>query len=103
MFVDCVSCGNCCGYRRDSALGDWSFSQEEGVPEGVSVVEKDEVFMTPVDNDGTCIYLEVLNNGFTRCKIHDNKPKMCALYNCLTEKKIRYLQDVIHDLREGLI
>lgn len=98
-FVDCIRCGNCCGYGRDSALGDWSYTDGEKVPEGVDVIERNGEYLLPVDNDGVCVYLIKHDNGFTSCRIHDRKPRMCALYNCLTEKKVRYLQDVVVRLK----
>ena len=97
MFVDCIRCGNCCGHRRESALGDWSFEEDQIPPE--SAVEVDGLFVPPVDEDGTCAYMVKLNNGFTECSIHENKPKMCALYNCLTEKKAKYLTMIVKELQ----
>ncbi len=71
----------------------------ETIPEGVETIKKGNEYFIPVDKDDTCIYLEKLNNGFSRCKIHDKRPKTCQLYNCLTEKKITQLKPIIEYLR----
>ena len=97
-MVDCCRTGYCCGNGRDSALGDWAYV-DEPVPEGVTTIEKDGEYLLPVDDDGTCIYLEIHDNGFTSCSIQDKKPKMCALYNCLTEKKIKYINVIVEELK----
>ena len=99
MLVDCCRTGYCCGNGRDSALGDWAYI-DEPVPEGVETIERNGEYLLPVDENGTCAYLLIHNNGFTSCGIHDKKPKMCALYNCLTEKKVVYLDAIIKKLKE---
>ena len=98
--VDCVMCGYCCGYRRDYEFGGASYAKDEEVPENVITVESEEGFTIPVDGDDVCIYLEKLNNGFAKCGIHDKKPKMCKLYYCLTEKKVKQLQTIVDELKE---
>ena len=82
--LDCIQCGYCCGYRRETPFGgaEW----EDGTK-------------TPVDEDDVCIHLEKLDNGFTRCAIHYEKPKQCNLYYCLIECKIRQLQVIIDELK----
>ena len=98
--LDCIACGYCCGYRRETHFGGASYAKDEKVPEDVETVETEEGYTIPVDEDDTCIYLEKLDNGFTRCKIHDKKPKMCKLYYCLPEQKARQLLPIIEELRE---
>lgn len=99
-FVDCVMCGYCCGYRRDSHFGGCSYSKDEKVPSNITTIKDEEGFTIPVDKDDTCIYLEKLNNGFARCSIQDKKPKMCKLYSCMTLKKARYLQTIVEHLKD---
>jgi len=91
--------GYCCGYRRDSYFGGASYMPDEVIPEGVKTYEKDSEHFIPVDKEDTCIYLVKLNNGFTRCSIHEKRPMTCRLYNCLTEKKVRYLHVIAEELR----
>ena len=71
----------------------------EEIPEGVETYEKDGEHFIPVDDDDVCIYLEVLNNGFTRCSIHEKKPRTCKLYNCLTVKKVKYINVIVNELK----
>ena len=97
--LDCIRCGYCCGYRREGKHGGKSYERKEDVPPGVIVVQDNWGFTIPVDDDGVCIYMEKLDNGFTRCKIHDKKPLMCNLHYCLTEKKVRYLKAIVEDLK----
>jgi len=92
--VDCIMCGYCCGYRRDSDFGGCSYSKEEYVPEDIIVIEDEEGFRIPVDDNDTCIYLKPLDNGMAVCKIQDKKPKMCKLYYCMIERKIRELDKI---------
>lgn len=92
--VDCMMCGYCCGYRRDSHFGGCSYSKEETIPDGVIVIEEEDCFRIPVDEDDTCIYLNKLDNGFAICSIHDKKPNMCKLYYCMLETKIRELDKI---------
>lgn len=73
---------------------------DEEVPEGIEVVKTEEGFTIPVDEDDVCIYLEKLDNGFTRCTIQDKKPRMCKLYYCLPENKVKQLQVIIEELKE---
>lgn len=82
--LDCIQCGYCCGYRRETPFGGAEY--EDGTK-------------IPVDEDDVCIYLEKLDNGFTRCKIQDKKPKMCKLFYCLPEQKVRQLQTIIDELK----
>ena len=98
--VDCIMCGYCCGYRRDTPFGGASYAFDEEVPEGIEVVETDEGYTIPVDEDDTCIYLEKLDNGFARCSIHDRKPIMCKKFYCLTQQKARQLQTIVNELKE---
>ena len=72
---------------------------DEEIPDGVQTYTKDSERFIPVDEDDTCVYLKKLNNGFTRCGIHDKRPRTCRLYNCLTEKKVRYLNAIVDELR----
>ena len=97
--LDCIACGFCCGYRRKTYFGGASYAKDEYVPDDVEVVETDEGYTIPVDEDDTCIYLTKLDNGFTRCSIHEKKPKMCKLFYCLTEQKVRQLQPIIDELK----
>lgn len=97
--VDCMSCGYCCGYRRDTEFGGASYTRDESVPDGILVRETEEGFTIPVDEDDVCIYLEKLDNGFTRCSIHEKKPNMCKLFYCLTEQKVRQLQTIVDELK----
>lgn len=92
--LDCIMCGYCCGYRRDSQFGGCSYSKEERVPEGIIVVEEDDSFRIPVDENDTCIYLKKLDNGFAICTIQDKKPDMCKLYYCMIERKIKELDKI---------
>ena len=98
--VDCIMCGFCCGYRRESEFGGVSYAVGETVPEGVEVVKKGEDFMIPVDEDDTCIYLKKLDNGFARCSIHDKRPEMCRKFYCLPEQKARQLLPIVEELKE---
>jgi Fe-S-cluster containining protein len=91
--------GYCCGYRRDSHFGGSSYMPGEPVPEGVETYERDGEHFIPVDADDICVHLVKLNNGFTRCAIHDKRPKTCRLYSCLTEKKVVYLNAIAEELR----
>lgn len=97
--LDCIQCGYCCGYRRNTRFGGASYAKDEPVPEGIEVVKTEEGFTIPVDLDDVCIYLDKLDNGFARCTIHDKKPNMCKLYYCLTEQKVRQLQPIIEYLK----
>ena len=97
--LDCIQCGFCCGYRRDSEFGGAMYEIGDPVPEGIEVVETELGFVIPVDEDDVCIYLEKLDNGFTRCTIQDKKPKMCKLFYCLTEQKVRQLQTIVDELK----
>lgn len=99
-FVDCIMCGYCCGYRRESYFGGCSYSKNEEIPSDVTTVKKGDEYFIPVDDDDTCIYLVKKNNGFAKCGIHDKKPRMCKLYNCLTEKKVNYSQIITEHLKE---
>lgn len=72
---------------------------DEPVPCGVETYERDGEHFIPVDKDDTCIYLVKLDNGFTRCSIHEKRPRTCRLYNCLTEKKIVYLRAIVDELK----
>jgi len=99
MFVDCCMTGYCCGYRRDSYFGGVSYMPDEAVPEGVQTYWKDNEKFIPVDADDVCVYLEKLNNGFTKCSIHDKRPRTCRLYSCLTEKKVKYLSVIVEELK----
>ena len=65
-YTDCIMCGYCCGYRRDTPFGGCEYAEDENIPKGVQTVDR----KIPVDEEDTCIYLEKLNNGFARC----NKP-----------------------------
>ena len=82
--MDCVQCVYCCGYRRETHFG------------GVAYEDGTEI---PVDKDDVCIHLEKIDNGFARCKIHDRKPKVCRLFYCLTEQKVRQLQTIVNELK----
>lgn len=73
---------------------------DETIPSGIVTIEKEGKQYIPVDEWDVCIYLEKLNNGFTRCLIHNKKPRMCRLYNCLTEKKIKYIQAITEELKD---
>lgn len=97
--LDCVSCGYCCGYRRKTPFGGTSYAKDEIVPNDVEVIETEDGFTIPVDEDDVCIYLEKLDNGFTKCKIHDKKPKMCKLFYCLPKQKVRQLQTIVDELK----
>jgi Fe-S-cluster containining protein len=72
---------------------------DEKIPDGVATYEKDGEHFIPVDDEDICIYLERLDNGFTRCGIHEKRPRTCRLYNCLTEKKVRYLGVIVDELQ----
>ena len=98
--LDCIMCGWCCGYRRDSYFGGASYQKGERVPRGIKVNKTDEGYTIPVDEEDTCIYLEKLNNGFTRCSIHNKRPEMCKNYNCLPKQKARNLQRIVDELKE---
>lgn len=95
--LDCIRCGYCCGYRRDSHFGGCSYSEEEEIPEGIEVNENKTI---PVDEDDICIYLKKLDNGFAICRIHDKRPIMCRLYYCMIETKIKELGKVKKFLEE---
>jgi len=95
-WSDCIRCGWCCGYRRDSKFGGCEYAEDEHIPADV-ITEGRKI---PVDEDDVCIYLEKLNNGFAVCTIQDKKPKMCKLYNCLNEQKVRQLKSVVEYLKE---
>jgi Fe-S-cluster containining protein len=84
-YVECIQCGYCCGYRRDSFFGGCEY------PDGKKI---------PVDTEDVCIYLEKLDNGFARCSIQEDKPEMCKLYYCLPEQKVRQLKPIIEHLKE---
>lgn len=99
-MIDCCMTGYCCGYRRDSYFGGVSYMEDEEVPVGVITVEKNGERFIPVDDDDVCIYLEKLNNGFARCGIHEEKPRTCKLYNCLTIKKAKYVQVIVDELKD---
>jgi len=98
--VECIMCGYCCGYRRNYEFGGASYMPDEEVPENIEVVKSEEGFTIPVDEDDVCIYLEKLDNGFTRCTIQDKKPRMCKLYYCLTENKVKRLKVIVDELKE---
>jgi len=100
FFVDCVRCGWCCGYRRDSVFGGCSYASDEKISADIVVIDGDLGPTIPVDEDDICIYLSKLNNGFAICRIQDKKPRMCKLFNCLTEQKVRQLRPVIETLKE---
>ncbi len=100
FFLDCIQCGHCCGYRRDSHFGGCSYSENEKIPPGIKTIKKGNEFFIPVDENDVCVYLVKLNNGFAKCGIQDKKPNVCKLYNCLTEKKIRYLQVIVGLLKK---
>lgn len=100
QHVDCIQCGYCCGYRNNGYFGGCSYANDEEVPSDIITIEKEDGRYIPVDEEDVCIYLEKLDNGFARCTIQDKKPKMCKLYYCLTEKKIKYLQTIIDELKE---
>ncbi len=97
--LDCIQCGYGCGYRRDYHFGGVAYAHDEPVPKGVEAYWTEEGYAIPVDQDDVCIYLEKLDNGFTRCKIHDKKPRVCKLYYCLTEAKVRQLQTIVDELK----
>jgi Fe-S-cluster containining protein len=99
VSVECVMCGYCCGYRRDSHFGGCSYAESEVIPPGIYTVPGSDGTTIPVDSDDVCIYLEKLDNGFARCSIQSEKPAMCKLYNCLTLKKARYLQAIVDSLQ----
>jgi len=98
--VECISCGICCGHQRDYPFGGCSYSKEEPIPTGVKVIQEGDNYRIPVDNNDVCIYVEVLDNGFTKCKIHDKKPLMCKYYYCLLEQKITSLKRIIEYLEK---
>lgn len=99
MMIDCCRTGYCCGNGRDSALGDWYYDIGEPTPKGVGLIEQDGKYLTPVDENGSCAFMVVHDNGFTSCRVHEQKPKMCALYNCLTEKKVVYVSAILEKLK----
>ena len=96
--LECIQCGYICGYRRDTPFGGVAYDFDEEVPDGVEVVETEEGYTIPVDDDDVCVYLEKLDNGFTRCSIHDKKPRVCKLYYCLPGQKARQLQVIVDEL-----
>lgn len=98
--LDCIQCGYGCGYRRDTPFGGVAYAKDELVPDDVEVVDTKDGYAIPVDADDVCIYLEKLDNGFTKCKIHEKKPQMCKLYYCLIEQKVRQLQTIVDELKE---
>ena len=83
--LECIQCGYCCGYRRNSHFGGCSY------PDGTRI---------PVDKNDVCIHLEVLDNGFAKCGIHEKRPQMCRLYYCIMEQKIRSLKTIINHLEK---
>jgi len=98
--VDCIMCGYCCGYRRETHFGGASYAPDEKVPDGIEVVKSEEGFTIPVDEDDTCVYLEKLDNGFARCSIHEKRPIMCRLFYCLPKQKARQLQTIVDELKD---
>ena len=98
--LDCIMCGYCCGYRREIHFGGCSYQKDEKVPEGIKVIKTAEGFTIPVDVNDVCIYLEKLDNGFARCSIQDKKPKMCKLFYCLIQQKVRQLQTIVDELKD---
>ena len=98
--VDCIMCGYCCGYRRETEFGGASYAFDEEVPDGIEVVKDEWGYTIPVDEDDTCIYLEKLDNGFARCSIHDKRPNMCRLFYCLPQQKARQLQTIVNELKD---
>ena len=72
---------------------------DEDIPAGIETYEKDGEYFIPVDGDDVCIYLEKLNNGFTRCRIHDKRPRTCRLYNCMTVNKVKQINVIIEELK----
>ena len=98
--VDCIMCGYCCGYRRETEFGGASYAFDEEVPDGIEVVKDEWGYTIPVDKDDTCIYLEKLDNGFARCSIHDKRPNMCRLFYCLPQQKARQLQTIVNELKD---
>lgn len=92
--VDCIMCGYCCGYRRETPFGGCSYDEKESIPLGITVAGR----TIPVDDNDICIYLEKLDNGFAKCKIQNKKPKMCKLFYCLTKQKARQLQAIVGEL-----
>ena len=99
MFVDCCNTGYCCGYRKDKFFGGVSYQEDEEIPPDVKVEKRGRESFVPVDAHDVCVHLERLDNGFTRCGIHDRKPRMCDLYNCLTEKKVVQIQTIVEHLK----
>lgn len=96
--LDCVMCGHSCGYRSDVPCNVF-YEKNESVPDGVEVIKTEKGYELPVDQDNVCIYLEKLDNGFTRCGIHDKKPRMCKAFYCLPQHKVRQLQVIIEELK----
>ena len=106
FLVDCCRTGHCCGLHREHSTdkhpeGIVAYVKDEKVPKGIKTTLRGEDSFIPIKDDGTCLYLKVFNNGFTECTIYDKRPKMCRLYNCLTEKKIKYLNMIIQELKDG--
>jgi len=92
--VTCIQCGYGCGYRRDTPFGGCSYAEDEKIPDDIETRDR----TIPVDENDVCIYLEVLDNGFTKCTIHEKKPKMCKLFYCNTKQKARQLQTIVDEL-----
>lgn len=101
--LDCIMCGYCCGYRRDSFFGGCSYSKDEVVPEGIIVIEEEDGFRIPVNDDDVCIYLDTMDNGFAICTIQGKKPNMCKLYYCMIETKIKGLNKISDFLVEKCV
>lgn len=97
--LTCIQCGYGCGYRRDTPFGGVSYGLDEEVPEDVEIVERNGEKFIPVDENDTCIYLVKFDNGFTKCGIHEKKPKTCRLFYCLPEQKARQLQIIVDELK----
>ena len=82
--LDCIQCGYCCGYRRDTPFGG---------------AEREDGTTIPVDEDDVCVHLVKLDNGFAKCGIWETRPKQCRLYYCLTEVKVRNLKVILDELK----
>lgn len=103
-FIECCRTGHCCGLHREHSNdkhqeGIVAYVEGEKVPKGVKTKQIGKDNFISINKNGTCIYLEKLNNGFTKCNIYDKRPNMCRVYNCLTEKKIKYLNIIIEELK----
>ena len=101
--VDCIKCGRCCGYQKDSFFGGCYYSFEEKVPTGIRTIKEADGFRIPTDKNDVCIYLYQSDNGFAVCTIQDKKPNMCKLYYCMLETKVNALKDIISYLEEKKI